>query len=268
MIGIISIDHSYSQETLNNSGILLPQNLEEASSWKFQTTSVAPESYPSFANSEGANSGVIYDRVRMICKHLQEGMAYLGAQEKALHEITNAVQTIGQLVNKRDAGKFPRVPEVNLEAEFQILLQQITSSRNLSHFNRPLFGNSGTSPLRIHTSLSDVPRYEEIRAADLESLQLRMIYWGKVAGDGTKALISREIVDLALTHLFEVTLKCQKQEDRLKHVYQELANCLDPIPDAENPSEEDVPQEASENQSGFLNNLKEKLLNFKEGLGK
>ena len=204
----------------------------------------------------------------MICKHLQEGMAYLGAQEKALHEITNAVQTIGQLVNKRDAGKFPRIPEANLEAEFQILLQQITSSRNLSHFNRPLFGNSGTSPLRIHTSLSDVPRYEEIRAADLESLQLRMIYWGKVAGDGTKALISREIVDLALTHLFEVILKCQKQEDRLKHVYQQLANCLEPDPDNVNPSDKDLLQDDSDNQSGFLNNLKEKLLNFKEGLGK
>ena len=271
MIGIISLDYNHSQDDERSPDVLLPGNLQDASNWKFTTTSVDPSTYSSFAQHHGLKSGVIYQRVRNICTHLKEGIAYLNSQEKALHEIANAVQSIGQLVHKRDAGKFPRIPEANLEAEFQLLLQQITASRNLSHFNKPLFGNSGSAPLRIHTSLSDVPRYEEVRVADLESLHLRMIYWGKVAGDGTKALVSREIVDFALTHLFEVTIQCQKQKHRLQHVYQQMAECLTTPEEVNEPlqSEGISPElKADEATPGILHSIKEKLLNLKGSIGK
>ena len=250
-----------------NTNLLLPDNLQDAANWKFKTVPTAKilkqYNHPPQQDAEET----IYQKVASICKHLKEGIAYLDAQEKALHEITHSIQGVGELVNHRDGSFFPRKPEAHLEAEFQLLVHQIESLRGLTHFNKPLFGNSGSAPLKIYTSLSDTPRYELVHLADLEALHLRMIYWGRVAGDGTKALISREVVDFALTHLLEVTLKNQKEMDRLKHVYQEYAQTANPDSSTSGPIGEEeslsTTQELPDENPGLITKIKDKLLKFK-----
>lgn len=271
MIGIISIIDSSQDGSSQLQGTLMPDNLDEASKWQFKT--VPSASYPTgdtIVNSTENNE--IRQKVHTICNHLKDGIEFLDAQERALHEIIHVVQNIGQLVAKRDASHFPRKPETHLEAEFQILLQQIGSLSEQSYFGKSLFGNSGTPSLRVYTSLCDVQRYEEVPIADLESLHLRMLYWGRVAGDGTKAIICRGTVEYALKHLLEVTLKCQKHRDRLKHVYQELVTCLQPQPEGVldksiSDEEHPIPEADSlllQNPSqGFLQTLKSKFLSIK-----
>jgi hypothetical protein len=267
MIGIISMTNESFESSNPPSSLFLPDNLQEAANWKFKTVPTAKilKNYNQKPSS-GLGSN-IEQRVSSICKHLKEGIAYLDAQEKALHEVTHSIQGIGELVNHRDGGFFPRKPEAHLEAEFQLLLHQIEALRGLTHFNKPLFGNAGSAPLKIYTSLSDVPRYELVHLADLEALHLRMIYWGRVAGDGTKALISREVVDFALTHLLEVTLKNQKEMDRLKHVYQEYSRSANSeSTDSETSGSQESPHphmEAEQESQGFITKIKDKLLKFK-----
>ena len=209
-------------------------------------------------------------RVCRICKHLKEGMEFLDAQEKALHEIIHAVEGIGQLVLKREATYFPRTPENHLQSEFEILLNRIEAVRVQTHFNKALFGNAGSPPLKIHVSLASNPRYEEVHLADLEALHLRMIYWGKLAGDGSKALIGRETVEIALKHLLEMAIRSRSQRDRLEHVHSELARYLNQTPPAtpssdpgkdkgEDPSQPGQAQEPP----GLFQALKDKLLGTK-----
>ena len=267
MIGIISITNESFDSSNPPSNLFLPDNLQDAANWKFKTVPTAKilKNYNQKPSSGSESS--IEQIVSTICKHLKEGIAYLDAQEKALHEVTHSIQGVGELVNHRDGGFFPRKPEAHLEAEFQLLLHQIEALRGLTHFNKPLFGNAGSAPLKIYTSLSDVPRYELVHLADLEALHLRMIYWGRVAGDGTKALISREVVDFALTHLLEVTLKNQKEMDRLKHVYQEYAQTAhSESNDAESIENQDFlspSQELPEEAPGLITKIKDKFLKFK-----
>ncbi len=267
MIGIISMTNESFESSNPPSNLFLPDNLQDAANWKFKTvpTTKILENYNQKPSSDIGSS--IYQKVSAICKHLKEGIAYLDAQEKALHEVTHSIQGVGELVNHRDGGFFPRKPEAHLEAEFQLLLHQIEALRGLTHFNKPLFGNAGSAPLKIYTSLSDVPRYELVHLADLEALHLRMIYWGRVAGDGTKALISREVVDFALTHLLEVTLKNQKEMDRLKHVYQEYSQTANSETKESEPIENQEflspSQELPEESPGFITKIKDKLLKFK-----
>lgn len=272
MIGIISILDESQEDQAQIHGTLLPDNLEQASQWQFKTVPT-----PSFSTSNAKGTPVHNEDVRQkvltICGHLKDGIEFLDAQERALHEIIHVVQNIGQLVAKRDASHFPRKPETHLESEFHLLVQQISTIRQQTHFGKPLFGNSGTPSLRIYTSLCDIQRFEVVPIADLEALHLRMLYWGRVAGDGTKALISRDTVEFALKHLLEVTLNCQKHRDRLKHVYQELATCLQPQPDSSaDTSKNEFPiaeQESAELQSkslGFMQTLKSKFLSLKGNL--
>ena len=272
MIGIISILDG-SQEGLSPmQSTLLPDNLEEASQWQFQAVPTA--AFPANNAKGGAvKNEDVRQKVYTICGHLKDGVEFLDAQERALHEIIHVVQNIGQLVAKRDASHFPRKPETHLEAEFHLLLQQMGSLRQQNHFGKPLFGNSGTPSLRIYTSFCDVQRFEEVPIADMEALHLRMLYWGRVAGDGTKAIISRDTVEFALKHLLEVTLDCQKHRDRLKHVHQELAHCLQPqqagssidqaIAESETPAAESGSVKLQNKSPGILQTLKSKFLSLK-----
>jgi hypothetical protein len=220
MIGIISIfsegsPHSGSEAS---SMPLLPGNLDESGSWQFIAKPVEPESTSSVTDSHNQ----VQDRVVIICKHLQEGLAFLKAQEKGLHEAISAVESVGQLITRRDQGHYPRVQESQLQEEFEILRIQLDGIRRREHFNKPLYGNGATPSLRVHTSLWDVPRHEEVSVANLEALSLRLIYWGRVSGDGSMAPIHRETVHDALRHLMEITLKNQSQQERLLNVLESL----------------------------------------------
>jgi len=222
MIGIISI---FSEDPLHSGGEassmpLLPGNLDESGSWKFIAKPLEPlTSTPPSVPDSGTG---VQDRVKIICKHLQEGLAFLKAQEKGLHEVICAVESVGQLITRRDKGHYPRVQESQLQEEFEILRIQLDGIRRREHFNKPLYGNGATPPLRIHTSLWDVPRHEEVSVANLEALSLRLIYWGRVSGDGSMAPIHRETIHDALRHLMEITLKNQSQQERLLSVLESL----------------------------------------------
>ena len=222
MIGIISIF----SEGPPHSGCeaspmpLLPDNLDESGSWKFIAKPVEPLASPP-PSIPDSDTGV-QDRVKIICRHLQEGLAFLKAQEKGLHEAISAVESVGQLITRRDQGHYPRVQECQLQEEFEILRIQLDGIRRREHFNKPLYGNGATPSLRVHTSLWDVPRHEEVSVANLEALSLRLIYWGRVSGDGSMAPIHRETVHDALRHLMEITLKNQSQQERLLSVLESL----------------------------------------------
>jgi hypothetical protein len=222
MIGIISIFSEGPLHTGSDTSPmpLLPENLDESGAWKFIAKPMeSPASnHPSMPDS---GSGV-QERVGIICKHLQEGLAFLKAQEKGLHEAICAVESVGQLISKRDQGHYPRIPESQLQEEFEILRIQLDGIRRREYFNKPLYGNGATPSLRIHTSLWDVPRHEEVSVANLEALSLRLIYWGKVSGDGSMAPIHRETVHDALRHLMEITLRNQSQQERLLSVLESL----------------------------------------------
>ena len=222
MIGIISIF----SEGPPHSGCeaspmpLLPGNLDESGSWKFIAKPVEPlASLPPSIPDSGTG---VQDRVKIICRHLREGLAFLKAQEKGLHEAISAVESVGQLITRRDQGHYPRVQECQLQEEFEILRIQLDGIRRREHFNKPLYGNGATPSLRIHTSLWDIPRHEEVSVANLEALSLRLIYWGRVSGDGSMAPIHRETVHDALRHLMEITLKNQSQQERLLSVLESL----------------------------------------------
>ena len=176
MIGIISIDGNYPDNSKSFEEPLLPDNLSEASGWSFVARPASPSS-PSKTPPGGVSD--VQNRVLSIRKHLREGLEYLRAQEKGLHEAIAAVEGIGILVNRRDQGLFPRVSESTLQEEFEILRVQLEGIRLRKFFQKPLYGNGATPPLRIHTSLWDTPRCEEVSVADLESLSLRLIYWGR-----------------------------------------------------------------------------------------
>lgn len=254
MIGLTYIYEGNYPDIPTGSGALLPDNLDQATLWKFSAVShaVAPLPKTSFPQSNAMAA-----KVSRICKHLEEGMDFLDAQGRALHEIIHAVEGVGQLVMKREASHFPRTPESRLQSEFEILLGQIEVVRRQTHFGKPMFGNSGTPPLRIHTSLATNPRYEEVHLADLEALHLRMIYWGKVSGDGPKGLIGRETVDMGLKHLMEMVLRSRSQRDRLKHIHSELSKYLG------KKEGEASHQVQAPGQPGIFQTVKDKLLGTK-----
>ena len=97
MIGIISIygEDPQSTESTQLSGLVLPGNLAETAGWNFVTKPVQTVEGPPAIPESGA---VVQDRVLAIRKHLREGLSYLKAQEKGLHEAINAVEGVGQLV--------------------------------------------------------------------------------------------------------------------------------------------------------------------------
>ena len=242
MIGIISIygEDPQSTESTQLSGPVLPGNLAETAGWNFVTKPVQTVEGPPAIPESGA---VVQDRVLAIRKHLREGLSFLKVQEKGLHEAINAVEGVGQLVSRRDQGLFPRVPESQLQEEFEILRIQLDGIRQRSHFNKPLYGNGATPPLRIHTSLWDIPRHEEVSAADLEALPRRLIYWGKVSGEGPQAVIRQETVHMALRHLLEIALKNQAEQDRLLRVLESLSEALGGNHSAEGSDTKIVPQQ-------------------------
>ncbi|MBT3470465.1 MAG: hypothetical protein HOD72_06185 [Opitutae bacterium] len=220
MIGIISIS---SEDPLHSGGEnspihLLPDNLQDSGSWKFIAKPSATESPKLLVESHNQ----VRDRVAIICQHLREGLAFLKAQEKGLHEAISAIDSIGQLISRRDQGHYPRVQESQLQEEFEILRIQLDGIRCRQHFNKSLYGNGATPSLRVHTSLWDIPRHEEVSVANMEALSLRLIYWGKVSGDGSPTPIHRETVHEALRHLMEITLHSQSQQERLLSVLESL----------------------------------------------
>ena len=62
--------------------------------------------------------------------------------------------------------------------------------------------------------------------ADLESLSLRLIYWGRVAGEGVQAPIHTKTVEDALRHLLGSALKNQNEQARLRGVFETLAGAI------------------------------------------
>ncbi len=236
MIGIISIDGTSPDNLESMAGLLLPDNLAEASDWSFVARPMQPSSPPPSAPQSGAD---VQERILVIRKHLREGLEYLQVQQKGLHEAIAAVEGIGHLVNRRDKGLFPRVPESQLQEEFEILRVQLEGIRQRTFFKKPLYGNGATPALRIHTSLWDTPRFEEVSAADLESLSLRLIYWGRVAGEGVQAPIHAKTVEDALRHLFEAALMNQSGQERLRNVFKSLSEAL-PAPSTDPSSTEAV----------------------------
>jgi hypothetical protein len=91
----------------------------------------------------------------------------------------------------------------------------------------------------------------------MEALHLRMIYWGKLAGDGSRALIGRETVEFALKHLLEMTIRVRSQRDRLGHVHSELSEYLG------RQAAPAKPQEPTKAPPGPFQALKDKLLGTK-----
>ena len=238
MIGIISIEGESPNSNEPMAGVILPDNLAEAADWSFvarplqgsATTSVAPDS-----------GAVVQERVLVIRKHLREGLDYLQAQEKGIHEAIGAIEGIGKLVNRRDQGLYPRVTESQLQEEFEILRIQLEGIRQRTFFNKALFGSGATPPFKIHTSLWDIPRHEEVSTADLESLSLRLIYWGRLAGKGIQAPIHAKTVEDALRHLLETALKNQSEQERLRNVFKSLADTVrKPVSDE---AENEVPED-------------------------
>lgn len=223
MIGIISIEGDNPGNPASMPGLILPDNLAEASTWSFVARPVQASSNRPQAPQSGAD---VKERVLTIRKHLREALEYLKAQEKGLHEAIGAVEGIGQLVGRRDEGLYPRIAETQIQEEFEILRIQLEGIRQRSYFNKPLFGNGATPPLRVHTSLWDTPRYEEVSTADLESLSLRLIYWGRVAGEGVQAPIHTKTVEDALRHLLGSALKNQNEQARLRGVFETLAGAI------------------------------------------
>ena len=236
MIGIISIDGNNPNSNQPTAGLILPDNLVEASSWSFVAR---PVQTPSSVLLTPNSSGDIQERVLKIRKHLREGMDYLGAQLKSLHEAIGAIEGIGQLVSRRDQGLYPRIPESQLQEEFEILRTQLEGIRQRTFFNQPLFGNGATPSLKIHTSLWDIPRHEEVSTANLESLSLRLIYWGRLAGEGIQSPIHAKTVEDALRHLLESALKNQSEQERLRNVFKSLAGAV------QDPDASDVEEESS-----------------------
>ena len=221
MIGIISIDGNYPDNPKSFEELLLPDNLSEASGWSFVARPASPSS-PSKISPSPSGVGDVQQRVLSIRKHLREGLEYLRAQEKGLHEAITAVEGIGNLVNRRDQGLYPRISESTLQEEFEILRVQLEGIRLRKFFQKPLYGNGATPPLRIHTSLWDTLRCEEVSIADLESLSLRLIYWGRVAGEGVQAPIHSKTIEDALRHLLETALRNQSEQERLRNVFTSL----------------------------------------------
>ena len=238
MIGIISIDGESPSSNEPMAGVILPDNLAEAADWSFVARPLQVSSTTPIAPDSGA---VVQERVLVIRKHLREGLDYLQAQEKGIHEAIGAIEGIGKLVNRRDQGLYPRVTESQLQEEFEILRIQLEGIRQRTFFNKALFGSGATPPFKIHTSLWDIPRHEEVSTADLESLSLRLIYWGRLAGKGIQAPIHAKTVEDALRHLLETALKNQAEQERLRNVFKSLADTVrKPVSDeAENEVAED-----------------------------
>ena len=223
MIGIISIDGESPSSNEPMAGVILPDNLAEAAEWSFVARPVQGSSTPPVAPDSGA---VVQERVLVIRKHLREGLDFLKAQEKGLHEAIGAIEGIGKLVNRRDKGLYPRVTESQLQEEFEILRIQLDGIRQRTFFSKALFGSGATPSFKIHTSLWDIPRHEEVSTADLESLSLRLIYWGRLAGQGIQAPIHAKNVEDALRDLLETALKNQSEQERLRNVFKSLAETV------------------------------------------
>ena len=243
MIGIISIDGNYPDNPKSFEELLLPDNLSEASGWSFVARPASPSS-PSKISPSPSGVGDVQQRVLSIRKHLREGLEYLRAQEKGLHEAITAVEGMGNLVNRRDQGLYPRISESTLQEEFEILRVQLEGIRLRKFFQKPLYGNGATPPLRIHTSLWDTPRCEEVSIADLESLSLRLIYWGRVAGEGLQPPIHAKTIEDALRHLLETALKNQSEQDRLRNLFKSLADAA--CVSANSGSSEEIPSHSLE----------------------
>ena len=223
MIGIISIDGESPSSNESMAGVILPDNLAEATEWSFVARPVQGYSTTPVAPNSGA---AFQERVLVIRKHLREGLDYLKAQEKGLHEAIAAIEGIGKLVNRRDQGLYPRVNESQLQEEFEILRIQLDGIRQRTFFSKALFGSGATPSFKIHTSLWDIPRHEEVSTADLESLSLRLIYWGRLAGQGIQAPIHAKNVEDALRDLLETALKNQSEQERLRNVFKSLAETV------------------------------------------
>ena len=235
MIGIISIDGESPSSNESMAGVILPDNLAEAAEWSFVAASAGYSTTPVAPNSEafpGASAS--------IRKHLREVWITYKLR-KGLHEAIAAIEGIGKLVNRRDQGLYPRVTESQLQEEFEILRIQLEGIRQRTFFNKALFGSGATPPFKIHTSLWDIPRHEEVSTADLESLSLRLMDGGRLAGKGIQAPIHAKTVEDALRHLLETALKNQAEQERLRNVFKSLADTVrKPVSDeAENEVAED-----------------------------
>ena len=218
-------------------GVILPDNLAEAADWSFVARPLQVSSTTPIAPDSGA---VVQERVLVIRKHLREGLDYLQAQEKGIHEAIGAIEGIGKLVNRRDQGLYPRVTESQLQEEFEDPTYPTGWNCQRTFFNKALFGSGATPPLQ-DSHFWDIPRHEEVSTADLESLSLRLIYWGRLAGKGIQAPIHAKTVEDALRHLLETALKNQAEQERLRNVFKSLAETVrKPVSDE---AENEVPED-------------------------
>ena len=162
----------------------------------------------------------------MIRKHLREGLDYLRAQEKGIHEAIGAIEGIGKLVIRRDQGSIHEFLNPSYKRSLRFFVSNWREFAYVNFFNKALYGSGATPPFKIHTSLWDTPRCEEVSVADLESLSLRLIYWGRLAGEGLQSPILAKTIEDALRHLLETALKNQSEQERLRNLFKSLPDTV------------------------------------------